>query len=62
VLHIAAELQMQVWQDVRFILMDEYWQTTGKRLSGIIPGCFTVFYKIKRASETRLALWAIVPH
>jgi len=24
---IAAELQMQVWQDVRFIPMGEYWQT-----------------------------------
>jgi hypothetical protein len=45
---IAAELQMQVWQDVPFIPMGEYWQTTAyrKSLTGIIPGCFTVFYKI----------------
>ncbi|HEY4214499.1 MAG TPA: hypothetical protein VGM84_23690, partial [Steroidobacteraceae bacterium] len=48
---IAAELQMQVWQDVPFIPMGEYWQTTGYRkgLTGIIPGCFTVFYNVKRA-------------
>jgi peptide/nickel transport system substrate-binding protein len=40
---IAAELQMQVWQDVPFIPMGEYWQTTAYRkgLTGIIPGCFT---------------------
>ena len=48
---IAAELQMQVWQDVPFIPMGEYWQTTAYRkgLTGIIPGCFTVFYNVKRA-------------
>jgi peptide/nickel transport system substrate-binding protein len=47
---IAAELQMQVWQDVPFIPMGEYWQTTAYRkgLSGIIPGCFTVFWGVKR--------------
>jgi len=28
---IAAELQMQVWQDVPFIPMGEYWQTTAYR-------------------------------
>src|SRR5207302_5915191 len=41
---IAAELQMQVWQDVPFIPMGEYWQTTAYRkgLTGIIRGCFTV--------------------
>jgi peptide/nickel transport system substrate-binding protein len=49
--HIAAELQMQVWQDVPFIPMGEYWQSTAYRkgLTGIIPGCFTVFYNVKRA-------------
>jgi peptide/nickel transport system substrate-binding protein len=48
---IAAELQMQVWQDVPFIPMGEYWQATAYRkgLTGIIPGCFTVFYNVKRA-------------
>jgi peptide/nickel transport system substrate-binding protein len=48
---IASELQMQVWQDVPFIPMGEYWQCTAfrKELTGIIPGCFAVFYNIKRA-------------
>lgn len=48
---IAAELQLQVWQDLPFIPMGEYWQTTAYRngLSGIIPGCFTVFWGVKRA-------------
>jgi peptide/nickel transport system substrate-binding protein len=47
---LAAELQMQVWQDVPFIPMGEYWQTTAYRkdLTGIIPGCFNVFYNIRR--------------
>jgi peptide/nickel transport system substrate-binding protein len=48
---LAAELQMQVWQDVPFIPMGEYWQTTAYRkdIAGAIPGCFTVFYGVKRA-------------
>jgi peptide/nickel transport system substrate-binding protein len=48
---IACELQMQVWQDVPFIPMGEYWQTTAYRkdLTGILPGCFTVFYGVRRA-------------
>ena len=48
---ICAEMQMQVWQDLPFIPMGEYWQTTAyrKELSGIIPGCFTVFWGVKRA-------------
>jgi peptide/nickel transport system substrate-binding protein len=48
---IASELQMQVWQDVPFIPMGEYWQCTAcrKEMTGIIPGCFAVFYNIKRA-------------
>ena len=48
---ITAELQMQVWQDLPFIPMGEYWQTTAYRkdLTGINPGCFTVFYNVKRA-------------
>ena len=47
---IAAELQMQVWQDLPFIPMGEYWQTTAYRkgLTGITPGCFTVFWGVRR--------------
>src|SRR5205814_881503 len=48
---IAAEWQTQAWQDLPFIPMGEYWQTTAYRkdLTGIIPGCFTVFWGVKRA-------------
>jgi len=48
---LAAELQLQAWQDVPFIPMGEYWQTTAyrKELTGIIPGCFTTLYNVKRA-------------
>ena len=48
---IAAELQMQVWQDVPFIPLGEYWQATAYRndLTGITPGCFAAFYGVKRA-------------
>src|SRR5438132_355574 len=47
---IAAALQMRVWQDVPFIPMGEYWQTTAyrKNIAGVIPGCFTVFWGVKR--------------
>ena len=47
---IAAELQMQVWQDLPFIPMGEYWQTTAYRkgLTAITPGCFTVFWGVRR--------------
>jgi peptide/nickel transport system substrate-binding protein len=47
---ICRDLQMQVWQDVPFIPMGEYWQTTAyrKNLRGIIPGCFNVFYGVER--------------
>ena len=47
---IAAELQMQVWRDVPFIPMGEYWQTTAYRkgLTGIIPGA-------SRCSTTSIA-------
>jgi hypothetical protein len=42
---------MQVWRHVPFIPMGEYWQTTAYRkgLTGIITGCFTVFYNVRRA-------------
>jgi len=48
---ICAEMQMQVWHDLPFIPMGEYWQPTAyrKELSGIIPGCFTVFWGVQRA-------------
>ena len=48
---IAADLQKQAWIDVPFIPMGEYWQTTAYRkdITGPIPGCFTVFYNVKRA-------------
>jgi peptide/nickel transport system substrate-binding protein len=48
---LAAGMQTQLWQDLPFIPMGEYWQTTAyrKELSGIIPGCFTVFWGVRRA-------------
>jgi peptide/nickel transport system substrate-binding protein len=48
---ICAEMQTQLWQDLPFIPMGEYWQTTAyrKELTGIIPGCFTVFWGVQRA-------------
>jgi peptide/nickel transport system substrate-binding protein len=49
--HICTEMQTQLWQDLPFIPMGEYWQTTAyrKELTGIIPGCFTVFWGVRRA-------------
>src|SRR6266850_4148015 len=48
---ICSEMQTQLWQDLPFIPMGEYWQTTAyrKELTGIIPGCFTVFWGVRRA-------------
>lgn len=48
---IARELQMQVWRDVPFIPIGEYWQATAYRngLTGITPGCFATFYGVDRA-------------
>jgi peptide/nickel transport system substrate-binding protein len=47
---ICAELQMQLWQDVPYIPMGEYWQATAYRkdLLDVLPGCFAVFYGIRR--------------
>src|SRR6266566_3243481 len=47
---ICAEMQTQLWQDLPFIPMGEYWQTTAYRkdLTGITPGCFTVFWGVRR--------------
>jgi peptide/nickel transport system substrate-binding protein len=48
---ICAELQMQLWQDVPYIPMGEYWQSTAYRkdLLDVLPGCFAVFWGIRRA-------------
>ncbi len=48
---ICAELQMQLWQDVPYTPMGEYWQATAYRkdLLDMQPGCFAVFYGVRRA-------------
>ena len=48
---ICRELQMQLWQDVPYIPMGEYWQSTAfrKDLLDVLPGCFAVFWGIRRA-------------
>ena len=48
---ICSELQMQLWQDVPYIPMGEYWQSTAYRndLLDVLPGCFAVFWGIRRA-------------
>jgi peptide/nickel transport system substrate-binding protein len=48
---ICTELQMQLWEDVPYIPMGEYWQSTAYRkdLLDVLPGCFAVFYGIRRA-------------
>ena len=48
---ICTELQMQLWQDVPYIPMGEYWQSTAYRkdLLDALPGCFAVFWGIRRA-------------
>jgi peptide/nickel transport system substrate-binding protein len=46
---ICVELQMQLWQDVPYIPMGEYWQSTAYRkdLLYVLPGCFAVFYGVR---------------
>jgi len=46
----GRRIEMQVWQDVPFIPMGEYWQATAyrKNIAGMIPGCFSVFWGVKR--------------
>ena len=46
---ICADLQKQLWEDVPFIPMGEYWQATAyrKRLIDILPGCFATFYGVR---------------
>ena len=48
---ICVDLQKQLCADVPFIPMGEYWQTTAYRkdITGALPGCFTVFYNVRRA-------------
>jgi len=47
---ICTELQMQLWKDVPYIPMGEYWQSTAYRkdLLDVLPGCFAVFYGVRR--------------
>ena len=44
-------MQKQLWIDVPFIPMGEYWQATAYRkdLTDVLPGCFAVFYGVRRA-------------
>jgi len=48
---ICTELQIQLWQDVPYVPMGEYWQSTAYRkdLLDVLPGCFAVFWGIRRA-------------
>ena len=48
---ICVELQMQLWQDVPYSPMGEYWQVTAYRkdLLDVQPGCFATFWGIRRA-------------
>jgi len=49
--HIGIDLQKQLWEDVPFIPLGEYWQATAyrKRLTDIVPGCFATFYGVRTA-------------
>ena len=48
---ICIALQKQLWIDVPFIPMGEYWQATAYRkdLTNVLPGCFAAFYAVRRA-------------
>jgi peptide/nickel transport system substrate-binding protein len=48
---ICTELQLQLWQDVPYIPMGGYWQSTAyrKHLLDVQPGCFAVFWGVRRA-------------
>jgi peptide/nickel transport system substrate-binding protein len=47
----AVDLQKQLWTDVPFIPVGEYWQATAYRkdLTDVLPGCFAAFYGVRRA-------------
>src|SRR5258708_9244231 len=51
---ICIDLQKQLWEDVPFIPLGEYWQATAYRkdLTGVLPGCFTVFYGLRPAARS----------
>ena len=46
-----VELQQQMWLDVPFIPLGEYWQASAYRntLTDVTPGCFATFYGVRRA-------------
>jgi peptide/nickel transport system substrate-binding protein len=48
---ICDDLQKRLWEDVPYIPMGEYWQATAYRrpLTDVLPGCFAVFYGVRRA-------------
>jgi len=48
---ICTSLQKQLFEDVPFIPLGEYWQASAYRkdLTDVLPGCFAVFYGVKRA-------------
>jgi peptide/nickel transport system substrate-binding protein len=48
---ICVGLQKQLWEDVPFIPMGEYWQATAYRkdLTDVLPGCFATFYGVRRS-------------
>jgi peptide/nickel transport system substrate-binding protein len=48
---ICVDLQKQLWADVPFIPLGEYWQASAYRkdLTDVLPGCFAVFYCVRRA-------------
>jgi peptide/nickel transport system substrate-binding protein len=48
---ICRQLQMQLWEDVPYIPMGEYWQSTAYRkdILDVQSGCFAVFYGVHRA-------------
>ena len=48
---ICVDLQKQLWEDVPFIPMGEYWQASAyrRRLTDIVPGCFATFYGVRPA-------------
>jgi len=48
---ICVELQKQLCEDVPYIPMGEYWQSTAYRkdLVDVLPGCFATFWGIRRA-------------